>query len=266
MDHVIDTFTKSKSLTVKAKKTVPDTIVLVQPKTKQKCSTTRAELDKKNIPSVIAISSVNNLPKGGIEIKCKSQSERSKLHEKATKELSEDYTIIIPRLRNPKIRVTNMSEKHSGEDIIARIKNQNEWVKQADMKVLQVFEVKYNETYGAIIEIDPKSFNVIVKEKTIMIGMDVCNVTESLSVLRCYRCCGYLHKANICKNKKACLRCGGVHEMKECKAERNECINCKVVAQKINSNIDCNHPAWSKTCPVLQRNIEREKQRTNYEE
>lgn len=38
--------------------------------------------------------------------------------------------------------------------------------------------------------------------------------------------------------KKACLQCGGKHIIKECKATKNECINCKVVAGKLNLNLD----------------------------
>lgn len=179
--------------------------------------------------------------------------------------MGEDYNVIIPKLRNPKIRVTNMSVRQNDVDIIECIKKQNEFVKDAEMKVLHVFEKKYNETYGAIVEVDPKSFNALMKEREIVIGMDKCNITESLSVLRCYKCCGYNHKSNSCKNKKACLRCGGDHVYKECTTTRNQCINCKVAAEKCGSNFDCDHPAWSKSCAVLQRNIEKEKHRVQYE-
>lgn len=241
-----------------------DPVVLVKPKIIQKCADTRAVIENKNIPVEFAIGCVKNLPKGGIEIKCKSNSDQSKLHKKAIEELGEDYEVIMPKLRNPKIRVTNLSAKRSETDIIECMKKQNECIKDSELRVLRVFDVKYNETYGAIIESDPKSFNILMEKKTVVIGMDTCNVSESLSVLRCYKCCGYNHKSNTCMNKKACLRCGGEHEIKECSAERNECINCKVATKKFGSNIDCNHPAWSRVCTVLQKNIEKEKLRVRY--
>lgn len=91
----------------------------------------------------------------------------------------------MPKMRNPKIRViNNMSEKQSEVNIIESMKKQNESINYADMKVLNVFEVKYNETYGAIIEVDTRSFDVLMKEQKVSIGKDICNVTESLSVLR----------------------------------------------------------------------------------
>lgn len=80
---------------------------------------------------------------------------------------------------------------------------------------------------GAIVEMDPKSFKVLMTEKKVIIG--------------------------------------GEHIIKECKATINECINCKTAAaEKRKMNIDWNHPAWSKSCTVLQQNIEREKVRTMY--
>lgn len=251
----------AESFTKTVKKPVIDPVVLVKPKSKQKCSATRADLNKKQIPIEVA-ESVNNMPEGTIAIKCNSEEGQSKVHEKAMKELSEDYIISIPKLRNPKIRVTNMSERLRDVQLISSIKESNEFTRDSDMKVLHVYEVKYNETFGAIVEVDVKTFDHCMKAKKIFVGRDVCNVTESVNVLRCYKCCGYNHKSNICKNQKACLRCGGQHEMKECGATKYECINCKVATQKMNININCDHPAWSRLCTVWQKNIEREKRRT----
>lgn len=52
----------------------------------------------------------------------------------------------MPKQQRPKIRVTNMSEKQTVEIIIASIINQNEWLKDAEMKVLHVFDVKHTES------------------------------------------------------------------------------------------------------------------------
>lgn len=152
-----------------------------------------------------AINSVNNLHNGGVKIQCRNQTEVVKLQENAILELGEDYTITIPRRRYPKIRVTNMSNKLSDVDIVKSIKEQSELKRDAVMKVVHTFEVAYNETYGAIIELDSNSFNVLMRNENVRIGADICYVTESLSVLRCYNCCGYNHNSNTCKNKRACF-------------------------------------------------------------
>lgn len=246
------------------KTAVPDAVVLIRPKKMQKCSDTRAILGEKNISTQHAIQSVNNLRNGGVEIRCKEKNDLQKLHKKAMLELGEEYTVAMPSKRNPKIRVNNMSEKRCDDEIIESIKKQNELMKDAYVKVLHVFEVRYNETFGAIVELDPKSFNIVSTKKTVSIGSDVCNVTECVSVLRCYKCCGYNHKANTCNNRKACLRCGGEHISKDCKATKYECINCKWVAETSILGIDYDHPAWSRSCAVRLRKIDQERLRIDY--
>lgn len=159
----------AESFTKNVKKPVFDPVVLVKPKSKQKCSATRADLNKKHIPIEIAVS-VNNMPEGAIAIKCNSENEQSKVHDRAMMELSEDYVITIPKLRNPKIRVTNMSERLRDVEIASRIKDSNEFAKDSDMKVLHVYELKYNETFGAIIEVDVKSFDQFMRVKKISVG------------------------------------------------------------------------------------------------
>ena len=46
------------------------------------------------------------------------------------------------------------------------------------------------------------------------------------SVIRCYNCHGYKHKASSCPNQKACFNCGGAYHGDQC-SEVTNCINCK---------------------------------------
>lgn len=216
------------------------------------------------MPSNIALSSVNNIPKGGIEIKCTNNEDLTKLHEKAMEEMAEGYTVVMQKIRNPKVRLTNMSRKLNGHEIIECMKRDNEFLKEADMKVLYVYDIKNTESYGTIIEVDPKTFKQLMKEGNVAIEMNKCNVTECLNVLRCYKCCGYNHKANVCVYKTGCLRCGGEHQMKDRRSKSSTCINCKVISDKRKMNLNINHPAWSRECPVLISKRERAKRFINY--
>lgn len=241
-----------------------DPTIIVRPKKHQKCSATRDDVNKKIIPSNIALSSVNNIQKGGIAIKCKNNEDLTKVHEKAMEEMAEGYTVVMQKIRNPKVRITNMSRKLSGDEIIECMKRDNEFLKEADMKVLYVYDIKNTESYGTIMEVDPKTFKQLMKEGNVAIGMNKCNVTECLNVLRCYKCCSYNHKANVCLHKIACLRCGGEHLMKDCRSKSSKCINCKVISEKLKLNLNINHPAWSRECSVLIRKRERAKRFINY--
>ncbi|XP_067656448.1 uncharacterized protein [Haliotis asinina] len=72
-----------------------------------------------------------------------------------------------------------------------------------------------------------------------------CNIKVDTYIpppLRCYKCQKFGHGANSCRNSKACFRCGSSeHEGSECNEEAR-CVNCSG-----------HHPAFSKQCPVFQK-------------
>lgn len=172
----------------------------------------------------------------------------------------------MPKMRYPKVRVVNMSEKLTEAELIESIKDKNQLYQNSEMKVICVYEIKSNDSFGAIIEVDTKTFNVMMKEEKIAIRWNMCKVSECVNVLRCFNCCGYNHKSTACKNKKACLRCGGEHLVKDCKSNQSKCINCKMTSEKLKLKLDCDHPVWSRVCPILQKKIEVQRKQTLYEE
>lgn len=103
-----------------------------------------------------------------------------------------------------------------------------------------------------------------MKEAKLRIGWSVCKVIDYVNVKRCYNCCGYNHIASKCKNKRACLKCGGEHLLKDCISDANECVNCKIAIQKFKVNIETNHPVWSRDCAVYKRKLESERKKIQY--
>lgn len=178
--------------------------------------------------------------------------------------MSENYSVIMPTLKRPKIRIMNMSEKLTESEIVDSIKEKNELYKDSEMKVVSVYEIKSMESYGAIIEVDTKTFNLMMKEEKVAIRWNICRVSEYVNVLRCFKCCGYNHKSTACRNKKACLRCE--HLVKDCKSNQSKCVNCKIASEKFKVKLDLNHPVWSRACPILKKKIEIQRKQTLYKE
>jgi len=78
--------------------------------------------------------------------------------------LGENYAIIMLKLKNPKVRLINMSEKFNDTQIVDSIKQQNDMFENSDLKVIcvvytSVYDIKNMESNGAIIEMDSKTFN-----------------------------------------------------------------------------------------------------------
>lgn len=231
-------------------------VVIVKPKSKQNSQDTRAKLAEKfPNPQAVNISNVKDIPNGGLAINCKNSSESIKLQEEASKHLGDDYTVIIPVVKKPKIKLCGMNEMFSADEMCERIKEQNYELSNCDINVISVFENKKRHTYDAIVELDDEHFDKVMQSKKILIGWNSCHIEEYINVKRCFKCCGYNHKSNDCKNKLSCLKCGGEHKINECKADHFKCVNCSVVVNKWRVKLDTNHPANSKQCPVYKKKI-----------
>ena len=57
---------------------------------------------------------------------------------------------------------------------------------------------------------------------------------------QCYKCQQLGHSASNCRNKQACVRCGGDHKHQECKSDKPVCANC-----------GGKHAACSRSCPAI---------------
>jgi len=236
-------------------------VVILKPKTIQKTETTKSELAKNVDPKSIGIRDVHDISKGGIAINCNTSDETKKLKDDIYEKIGDKYTVKITDSSKLKIKIIGMSDKLSEDDLVETIKAQNEFLKNRDVKVITIFENKKDRKFGAILEIEKEFYNELTNGEKLKIGWCRCRVVECVDIRRCFKCCGYNHKSRQCKNRLACLKCGGEHLMKDCGARNNVCVNCKVAVEKLNVRLDIFHPAYSTQCPVYKKKLENEKKR-----
>lgn len=130
------------------------------------------------------------------------------------------------------------------------------------MKVIYSFGKK---EVTSILELNCKSFNEVMKEGRINIGWSRCHAREHLRVKVCYKCSGFSHKAGECTRKKACQRCAGEHDIKECESKEVKCVNCVHANAKLIVGIDTNHTTFSRKCTVLTRKLNVEPKKVLYD-
>lgn len=143
-------------------------------------------------------------------------------------------------------------------DIPIRLKNQNKGLNDVRANVIKTYVGK-NGRYSAIMSVDLASFNKLIKMQKINIGMDKCAVYEDVTILRCFKCCGYNHKSALCKRDLACMKCGGNHVSTNCKVKEHRCINCIRAAKEFNLNLDVKHNINDVNCAVYKKAVERKK-------
>ena len=80
----------------------------------------------------------------------------------------------------------------------------------------------------------------------ILVGLSSCTVYDAFMVSRCYRCNGFHHGKNSCKNDISCPLCSDKHSVKECKADESnrKCRNCVGLVKNQKWDVKYDHAAW----------------------
>lgn len=238
--------------------------LIIKPKEKQSIEKTKAELNKKVNPADFKIINVENRKNGTVVIQAESSEEREKIKETIQTQISNDYEIKIPREISTQIVITGLSFKISDDELIKKLKKQNELLKESNIQVMKLFEtIRSNRTiFNAKLSIDNVSYAKVMASQKLNVGWDRCKIFDGTDILQCFRCQGYNHKSADCKNNSVCYKCHGNHRSRECNKEQiSKCINCKKENERLNLNLDENHATNSRACPVYQNKLNLKKKR-----
>lgn len=246
--------------------------VIVKPKQKQNQTKSKDDLKRSVNPAGFKIDNVTVSQSGTVAIKCVDVSDRDRMKNLIEEKMGDQYDVKVLTLRNPKVCVSGMDTKYSEDDIIKRLKEQNDFIAEYDIKCMKVIEKKNirdkSAYYSAIIEINAEGFDKLMKKERVSIGWNRCRVYDCLNVKRCYKCLGFNHKSTECKLSDVCARCLGNHKRNEkCReheAGNDQCVNCIRANKKLSLNMDIKHNSLSRECPVYVRMLQIEKQRVNY--
>ena len=118
--------------------------------------------------------------------------------------------------------------------------------------------IHLNSLVQAIIEVDLESFNNIIEARKLLVGYDLCKVWDAIEVRRCFKCSGFNHVSNQCRQKDAiCPKCAGNHLLQDCQSNDLKCIHCSSLIDK-NPDININHAAWDvKSCSVYRKQVDK---------
>lgn len=207
---------------------------------------------------------------GSVVIECSDKESLQKMQTKALAELSDQYTVAIPKIICPKIIIVGVENKYVDDeaDFVRRVKNQGslQTLENVEIKFIKKFVPKGKTYHNVILELSPDAFQCLVKNKRVFFDWDSYAVYEYIGVLRCYKCWKYGHKAVNCQqNNIICPLCNQNHKSEECTSNVKECINCKFAHDVLKiSGIDYRHSVFDKNCISYQRAQEKVKARTQY--
>lgn len=245
---------------------VSGSTALIVPKTKKTTEETKEEVVKMVRPGKlgIGIAAMRGTMKGGLAVSFEGDLQRNVFVEEVKKKM-QDYEIKKVEGKNPRIKIVDISEDTVEQEIIDCIKNQNSGLE--DIKILKFIKMwKNNKTLrsSVIIEVDGNSFKKIIDKGKINIGWNVCRVFEEISVLRCYKCCGYNHIAKDCKSEEVCVRCGSNNHKSDVCDKKMSCINCVKTNSRFNLKLEVDHSAIDQCCSVYKRYTQINRNKINY--
>jgi hypothetical protein len=246
--------------------------VVIKPKEGAENDDNVFESLKKNVdPMGIELKRVKKVSNGGVLVECNNENSLAKLKIEVNNKIGSDIEIKNLDKFSVRMKLLGMSDDLQKTEIDEKLRKYNPSLRDLEFKTVYKYENKKKNfyKYNAIIESDIDTFKKLVALKTVTIGFDICVIVPDYDIMRCFKCCGYNHKSENCKSKLACWRCGGQHKYDEC--EKNgenyvypeKCINCIKFCDISNETVNCDHRAWSKSCTIHQRKIQRQKENVN---
>lgn len=233
--------------------------VVVKPKdSHQANSITKMDLLKTVDPVTndVDVVAVKHIANGGIIVSCSTDRDAAKLRQVVGSKLSEKYDIKDISKIHPRIRICGLTENHDSDSLINFLRVQNSDIfGSGKTTFISSSRLKNNKNiFQAIFQVDPGTYHSALKCGKVFVGYDSCRVYDALEVVRCFNCCGYHHVSSNCKSKSICPRCAGDHKVGDCNSQSLKCANCFGL-KKLDPNIDVNHAAWDRECPVYKRKL-----------
>lgn len=249
----------SQSYASVTKKAIVKPAVVIRPKKKQDSKKTLEAVTTSVDKGAVNVCGTRTVRDGGVVLRCIDAKETMKVKQIVSDKLGDDYEVILPKVKNPRLRVCNIAADISNEDIIKELKTHNQEINNIDMKLITVINRKAtsrkNETKDIVVEVNGAAYSKLLDMNVLKLPWNECRILEHVYVKRCYKCLGFSHIAKDCTGDQKCSKCGGNHKFSDCKSKNLCCANCRSFNAKNKTKIDTKHHAWSKECEAYKRRI-----------
>lgn len=238
---------------------VPKSAVVVKPKNKQHSKKTMEQITTAVDKTSVNVCGTRNARDGGIVLCCNNTTDTMKVKQIVREKLGDDYEVTLPSVKNPRLRITNINIEIANDSIIEQLKQNNDLIKDDEIKLVVVIPRKFRDaiTNDVIVEVKCEVYKKLLRAGVLRLPWRECKVLQHLYVKRCFKCCGFSHTAQQCRqNIQFCSKCAGAHKFDSCRSKKMCCINCKVANEKFGLNLNTEHHAWSRDCRVLSRKMQ----------
>lgn len=133
--------------------------------------------------------------------------------------------------------------------VVPALITQNDLPDEPETRVVPSFS-EPSGTQTHILEVGPKTRDLLADRRRVYIGWTACPVYENLGVRRCTKYCPFGHTAKVCSvTKPVCRECSGPHPI--CKTDWPRCEACSRHNERFRSKLNALHPFASRECTTL---------------
>lgn len=175
----------------------------------------------------------------------------------------------------PKMTISYVPKYISlGELVTELIVKSNKWLEEM-IKSGECFEVLFTyevKDWGSIVcRVSPKiRAELMLHGNMIKVENRSCPIKDRFHVLQCGKCLEFGHRTKVCRKETVtCTHCAEGHKWKDCPhkdmKEKLCCSNCSATADGgISFASSTNHEVRSHKCPIYQRHLKRQIERTSW--
>ena len=215
----------------------------------------------------VGIGSIKTLRDGRVQIETGSIQEAETLMNSIRDKLGDKMETNIQRPRKPRLKIHNIPEEISTDNIEDTIIAQNPDIGLEKGEVIPKFTYETKRhTRNIVIEVNSQTRKKLIHNK-VKLGWINCSIEDYLVATRCFRCSRFNHRMRDCRGTETCPLCAGNHSLKDCKAQPADfkCINCRTYNHhNKNTKINENHSSLDRKCPSMLAIIEKYKRNTDY--
>lgn len=120
--------------------------VVIKPKSQQTSKKTIEEISSKIDKNDLKMCDTRNIRNGGVVLCCDDPSETLKVKQMVNEKLGSNYEVTLPKVKLPRVRITNIAPDISNDIIIAELKKHNEPINNMNMRLITVIPRKIRST------------------------------------------------------------------------------------------------------------------------
>ena len=134
--------------------------LIIKPKEKQQIEKTKEDLNRKVDPINFKIINIENKKNVTVVIQSENVDEREKIKNAIENEMSEGYEIKVPNKIELSIIITELTFKYGNNEIIEKLKKQNQILENSNLEIIKVYETRRNNRsiFNAKLQIDKETF------------------------------------------------------------------------------------------------------------